>query len=156
MKYRMIENHPPANLFKPAGIPQMELEEVPLTLDEFEAMRLADYEGLYQEEAAKRMEISRQTFGNIIEAARKKVADVLINGKALRIEGGHVNMATRIFICRDCSKEWTSPLGTGHPDRCPTCGGKNFYRKMRGRDGLGEAQCAGSRGPHRHGNSDPK
>jgi predicted DNA-binding protein (UPF0251 family) len=66
------------------------LEEVNLTLDELEAVRLADWKGLYQEDAAKKMDISRQTFGNIIERAHKKIADVLLNAKALRIEGGVV------------------------------------------------------------------
>jgi len=81
---------PDKNYFKPRGIPTVELEEIILTLDEFEAIRLADYEQLYQEEAAERMNISRQTFGRIIEAAHKKIADVLLNGKALKIEGGEV------------------------------------------------------------------
>ncbi|MDD5692416.1 MAG: DUF134 domain-containing protein [Candidatus Omnitrophica bacterium] len=66
------------------------LEEVNLTLDELEAVRLADLKGLYQEEAAKKMDISRQTFGNIIEKAHRKIADVLLNAKALKIEGGKV------------------------------------------------------------------
>jgi len=56
-----------------------------LSLDEFEAIRLADYEGLYHEEAAGRMNISRATFGRILDGARSKVADVIINGKALKI-----------------------------------------------------------------------
>ncbi len=81
---------PDKNYFKPRGIPASELEEVVLNLDEYEAIRLADYEQLYQEEAAIRMNISRQTFGRIIETAHKKIADVLINGKALKIEGGEV------------------------------------------------------------------
>jgi predicted DNA-binding protein (UPF0251 family) len=81
---------PDKNYFKPRGIPAVDLEEVVLTLDEFETIRLADYENLYQEEAAEKMNISRQTFGRIIEAAHKKIADVLLNGKALKIEGGEV------------------------------------------------------------------
>lgn len=81
---------PDKNYFKPRGIPASDLEEVVLSLDEYEAIRLADYEQLYQEEAAVRMNISRQTFGRIIEEAHKKIADVLINGKALKIEGGEV------------------------------------------------------------------
>jgi predicted DNA-binding protein (UPF0251 family) len=64
------------------------LEEVRLTLDELEAVRLADLEGLYQEDAARKMDISRQTFGNIVNSAHKKIADVLLNAKALKIEGG--------------------------------------------------------------------
>jgi len=81
---------PDKNYFKPRGIPTVDLEEVVLTLDEFESIRLADYEQLYQEEAAEQMNISRQTFGRIIETAHKKIADVLLNGKALKIEGGEV------------------------------------------------------------------
>ena len=62
------------------------LEEVLLSLDEFEAIRLADNEGLYHEEAAVRMNVSRATFGRILDNARGKVADAIINGKALKIE----------------------------------------------------------------------
>ncbi|OGP67531.1 MAG: hypothetical protein A2W27_02405 [Deltaproteobacteria bacterium RBG_16_44_11] len=87
---RHICGVPDKNYFKPRGIPASLLEEIVLSLDEFEAIRLADYEQLYQEEAASRMNISRQTFGRIIEAAHKKIADVLMNGKALKIEGGEV------------------------------------------------------------------
>ncbi len=90
--HRHVCGMPDANYFKPRGIPALELEEVALHLDEFEAIRLADYEKLYQEEAAARMNISRQTFGRIIEAARGKIADALISGKALKIEGGPVKM----------------------------------------------------------------
>lgn len=71
-------------------MPVNELEEINLTLDELEAIRLADFMELYQEDAAKRMNISRQTFGNIINSAHKKIADVLLNAKALKIEGGPV------------------------------------------------------------------
>jgi uncharacterized protein len=87
---RNICGMPDKNYFKPRGIPTVELEEVVLNLDEFEAIRLADYEHLYQEEAAVKMNISRQTFGRIIETAHKKIADVLLHGKALKIEGGAV------------------------------------------------------------------
>lgn len=81
---------PDTNYFKPMGIPVSLLEEVVLTLDEFEAVRLADYLHLYHEDGARNMNISRQTFGRIIGSAHKKIADVLINGKALKIEGGEV------------------------------------------------------------------
>jgi predicted DNA-binding protein (UPF0251 family) len=82
-------------VFKPAGIPRVELEEVLMTLDEFEAMRLADLEGHYQEQAAELMGVSRATFSRIVETARRKVADVLVHGKALRIEGGQVEVEGR-------------------------------------------------------------
>jgi predicted DNA-binding protein (UPF0251 family)/predicted Fe-Mo cluster-binding NifX family protein len=77
---------------KPAGIPACELEEVILGLDEAEALRLADLQGLYQEAAARSMGVSRQTFGRIVESARRKVADAILNGKALRLDGGEITI----------------------------------------------------------------
>jgi uncharacterized protein len=87
---RNIRSSPQANYFKPRGIPLTDLEEVILTLDELEAICLADHEGNYQEDASRKMNVSRQTFGNIINSAHKKIADALVNGKALKIEGGNV------------------------------------------------------------------
>lgn len=88
IKSRCVEREPGATYFKPRGIPMTELAEVVLGVDEFEALRLADLEGLYQEEAAARMKVSRQTFGNIIHAAHAKIAEAIVKGKALKIEGG--------------------------------------------------------------------
>lgn len=87
-KCRRVLGVPGADYFKPRGIPLSGLQEMGLTMDEFEAIRLADLEGLYQEDAARKMDISRQTFGNIIAAAHKKIADAIVNGKALKIAGG--------------------------------------------------------------------
>lgn len=85
-KQRCINCAPAAGYFKPVGIPLRELAEVVLSLDELEAMRLTDLEGLYQSDAADRMGVSRQTIGNTLNSAHRKLADALINGKALRIE----------------------------------------------------------------------
>jgi uncharacterized protein len=93
---RNISGKPAAPIFKPIGIPVHELEEVVMTLDEFEALRLADLGGLYQEQAAAQMNVSRPTFSRIIESAHQKVADALVHGKALRIEGGPVHLEGRI------------------------------------------------------------
>jgi predicted DNA-binding protein (UPF0251 family)/predicted Fe-Mo cluster-binding NifX family protein len=82
----------PPRVFKPAGIPARDLEELRLGFDEAEALRLADYQGLYQDAAARSMGISRQTFGRIVERARRKVAAAIIEGKALRVDGGEVSM----------------------------------------------------------------
>lgn len=112
---------PDKNYFKPRGIPASLLEEVVLTLDEFEAIRLADYEGLYQEEGAKKMNISRQTFGRIIETAHKKIADVLINGKALKIEGGDVSIEETKRLCPRCKREYDCPLSSENKPVCPHC-----------------------------------
>lgn len=85
LKCRMIGVSPTATYFKPRGIGMAMLEEVTLELDELEALRLADLEGLYQADAAECMGISRQTFANIVARARHKVAEALIHGKALKI-----------------------------------------------------------------------
>jgi predicted DNA-binding protein (UPF0251 family) len=90
-----VSGSPAVPIFKPIGIPVVELEEVVLSLDEFEAMRLADLDGLYQEQAAAQMNISRPTFSRIIDVAHRKIADALVHGKALRIEGGPVEVQGR-------------------------------------------------------------
>ncbi|MFZ5905797.1 MAG: DUF134 domain-containing protein [Nitrospirota bacterium] len=84
-KCRAVACRPDATYFKPRGIPLVELDEVTLSIDELEAIRLADYEGLYHEDAAVKMKISRQTFGRILNDARRKVAECLLLGKALKI-----------------------------------------------------------------------
>ena len=91
-KPRRVGCRPGCTYFKPRGVPLSMLQEVVLTIDELEAVRLTDLEHLYQEAAAGKMNISRQTLGNIIESAHQKIADALLNGKALRIEGGEVEM----------------------------------------------------------------
>ena len=90
---RRVGQLPQATYYKPRGVPLRTLEQVGLTVDELEAIRLADLEGLYQEAAAEQMNVSRQTFGRILEAAHRKVADALVNGKALSIEGGPIEVA---------------------------------------------------------------
>ena len=83
---RQVSFSPEVTYFKPAGVPLRDLDEVVLRPDELEALRLADLEGLYQEDAAARMAISRPTFARLVEAARKKVATALVNGSAIRLE----------------------------------------------------------------------
>jgi len=92
--YRRVGHLPQSNYYKPSGIPLSVLQHINLTIDELEAIRLADLEGLYQEDAAKRMNVSRQTFGRMLESAHKKIADALVNGKALLIKGGPIELTT--------------------------------------------------------------
>lgn len=87
---RRVGFTPEVTYFKPAGVPLPLLEETTLTLDELEALRLADLEGLYQVAAAGKMGVSRTTFARIVAAARRKTAGALINGRAIRVEGGKV------------------------------------------------------------------
>ncbi len=92
---RSIENIPEIKWFKPAGIKMRALEEVSLTFDEIEAIRLADLEGLYQEQVAEKMNVSRQTIGRILISAHRKIAEALVEGKAIRLEGGQIQFKNR-------------------------------------------------------------
>jgi len=127
-KFRRVCCRPGANYFKPRGIPVDVLEEVNLSMDELEAVRLSDLEGMYQEDAAKKMNVSRQTFGNVLISAHKKIADCLVNAKALKIEGGVVKMMERYFVCYDCKNEWSLPYGSGRPNACLKCKSANIHR----------------------------
>jgi predicted DNA-binding protein (UPF0251 family) len=91
---RYVAQLPQASYYKPRGIPLSVLEEVTLTVDEFEAIRLTDLEGLYQADAAEKMNVSRQTLGRVLESAHKKIADALVHGKALLIKGGPIQIIT--------------------------------------------------------------
>lgn len=89
---RRVEGIPRASYFKPQGVPMQELAEVYLTVEGLEALRLADIEGLTMEEASSRMQVSRHTFGRTLSEARRAIAEALVNGLALRIEGGHYDL----------------------------------------------------------------
>ncbi len=88
---------PQVTYFKPAGIPLRALEEVRLSVEEAEAIRLKELEGLEQELGAEKMNISRSTFQRVLASARQKIADALLNGKAIRIEGGNFEMVSVRF-----------------------------------------------------------
>jgi len=92
---RRVWAKPNVTYFKPRGIPISQLEEIILSVDEHEAIRMSDVEGLEQKEAAERMNISRQTFGRVLSSARRKIADAIINGKAIKIEGGDFIIALK-------------------------------------------------------------
>ncbi len=114
---------PEITYFKPAGIPLAHLQEVHLSVEEAEAIRLKDLEALEQEECAQKMKISRTTFARVLGSARQKIADVLLNGKAIRIEGGNFEMAVSRFRCLN-GHEWDVPFETiihTPPQLCPTC-----------------------------------
>ena len=140
---------PGSEYFKPRGIPLSMLEEINLTVDEFEAIRPAGLEKLYQEQAAEKMKISRQTFGRIVDSAHGEVAEALVEGKALKIEEGEISMAettaVRKFKCYDCQHTWELPYGTGRPDNCPSCKGENIHRA----EGFGRGPGQGSGRCHR-------
>ena len=90
-KTRLIEKEPRIVQFSPRGKPGRP-DEAEVTIDQLEAIRLVDYQGLNQTKAAGHMGLSRQTIGRILKEARKGIADALINGKIIRISGGKIRM----------------------------------------------------------------
>jgi predicted DNA-binding protein (UPF0251 family) len=123
VKWRRVALLPQVLYFKPAAVPLHILEEISLSVEEIEALRLKDLEGLEQEACAKEMNISRPTFQRILGSARQKIADALVNGKAIKVEGGNFEMALRRFKCTD-GHEWDVPFETmvkAPPQLCPTC-----------------------------------
>jgi predicted DNA-binding protein (UPF0251 family) len=120
---RKVDFLPPISHFKPSGVPLAALSEVNLLIEEAEAIRLKDLEGLEQEECARKMKISRTTFARVLDSARRKIADALLNGKSIRIEGGNFEMAVRRFRCID-GHEWEVPFEimiSAPPEFCPSC-----------------------------------
>jgi predicted DNA-binding protein (UPF0251 family) len=112
---RAITGRPVATLFKPGGVPAV--AQVRMSLDEFEAVRLADLEGLQQEDAARRMRVSRQTFGRVLGDARRKVAEALVLGHALRIDTDGAEPPPRAR-CPYCSHPCRASAG---PQACASC-----------------------------------
>ncbi len=137
---RTVRYWPGAVYYKPRGIPLRTLEEVVLGLDEVEALRLADLEGLSQEDVGARMNVSRATVGRILAEARRKTADALIRGKALRIEGGPAQAPPGADV------PWPPP-GPGPIGPCPGFG------HGRGRGGRGCGRHGRGHGPSGMGNA---
>jgi predicted DNA-binding protein (UPF0251 family) len=149
-KIRRVAFLPELSYFKPARIPMRILEEVTISVEEAEAIRLKDIEGMDQENCAEKMNISRQTFQRVLSSARQKIADALLNGKAIRIDGGNFEMAMRHFRCHD-GHEWEVPFEVmiaKPPEACPSCNtpdilsleqkGFGWGKRGRGRHGRGD------------------
>jgi len=113
-KCRRVAFFPEVTYFKPAGIPLRLLEESRLSVEEAEAVRLKDLQGYDQEECARRMNISRPTLQRVLTAARRKMADAILHGKAIRIEGGNFEMAWHQFRCLN-GHEWDVPFEVIEP-----------------------------------------
>ncbi|MFO7657654.1 MAG: DUF134 domain-containing protein [Bacteroidales bacterium] len=101
-RYRRVTMPPPMEGFKPFGVPMRDLDSVVLLFEEYEAIRLADYENLTQEEAALKMNISRPTFTRLYDKARKNIAKAFIEGKAIFIQGGTYITDDYWYRCHNC------------------------------------------------------
>lgn len=120
-KCRRVEFLPNLTYFKPAGVPLRDLEEVSMSIEEAEALRLKELEGLEQEQGAEKMNVSRPTFQRVLASARQKIAEALLNGKAIRIEGGNFQLTRRRFRCNR-GHEWELDKPVSEvPELCPTC-----------------------------------
>jgi predicted DNA-binding protein (UPF0251 family) len=115
------------------------LQEIQLSVEEAEAIRLKDVEELEQEDCAQMMNISRTTFARVLNSARQKMADALLNGKAIRIEGGNFQPALQRFTCRR-GHQWEVPFEEmikQPPELCPTCSTPDITVLRPWRPGLG-------------------
>lgn len=126
-KWRKIENIPTIPYFIPSEKDIKEVPENVLKLEELEAVRLKDLEGLEQDECAEKMQVSRPTFQRILISAREKIADSLVNGKVIHIEGGNFTLNICPVKCLDCGKEWMESyenIGSikNGEYSCPACG----------------------------------
>ncbi len=134
---RIVHEPPIFTEFKPVGIAGRSLKNLFLTIDEFEAIRLADYICLSHEEAAEEMEISRSTFTRLIEQARKKVADFIVQGKLLTVEGGNIHFRNNIINCLDCGHMFKTKIGITF-EECPECKSKKLLNLAAG---FGHGKC---------------
>ena len=145
---RAVGGVPRVTLFKPAGVPGRELEQLPLAVDELEAIRLVDLEGLTHEQAASAMGVSRQTVGRILERGRAKVAEALVAGKAILIGGGQYRVEPRQLCCTSCGAVWAAAQGDSPSAGCPSCGSVDVGTcwDPAGRCGMGHRGRGGGRG----------
>ncbi len=143
-KERVVYQPPLHADFKPVGVQRQNLEPLPLGLDEFEAIRLADYLGMDHAEAAAEMEISRSTFTRLIEKARRKIAKFLVEGKHLHIEGGNIHFRGNLIRCHDCGHMFNIGFDSSI-SKCPACGSGNLIDLA---GGFGHGNCCRGHGHH--------
>jgi len=146
-KRRHVEFMPHIRFFKPAGVPMQQLLEITLGVDELEALRLKDIEGLSQEECAKRMNLAQSTLQRILSEARTPLTRAIVEGRAIRIEGGNYELVARTFQCPECGFRWRLPPGGEEepPEACPSCGNEDFRPRWFGRRGHGHGRRRGGR-----------
>lgn len=131
---RRIAFQPQTNYFKPAGVPITELEEVVLSMEELEAIRLSDSEEKDQQTIAEMMNISQPTLSRLLKSARKKIATALVEGKAIKVEGGNFKLVSE--------KQFRTSAGNGFGNGLGSGLGKGFAGRGRG-SGQGSGQGLG-------------
>lgn len=130
IKSRKVEFLPETTYFVPLGKEKQDIEQTVLKVEELEAMRLKDIEGLTQQECADEMEISRQTFQNIIDSGRKKIAIALTEGRTINIKGGNYAFSFCKLKCNTCNKTYDINFEKDK-DTCPSCNSKKVVCKRK-------------------------
>lgn len=120
-KPRWVEFEPEVTWFVPSSRPAGVVDAVILTVDELEALRLKDVEGLEQEACAQRMNLAQSSFQRLLAAARQKVAGALVAGKAIQVSGGHYVVVAPRYRCGRCGHHWR------HGEPCPVCGSTRVH-----------------------------
>ena len=121
-KCRLVKKEPGVTFFKPQGIPLRILEHAVITVDELEALRLSDFLGMSHEETAKELKVSRPTVTRMLARAHQALADALVNGKAIRIEGGdYILEGYDECQCPKCGAHWSAPANGSHKQVCGKC-----------------------------------
>jgi predicted DNA-binding protein (UPF0251 family) len=126
---RKIHAEPVSKIFAPLHLDIECLEPVKMSLDEYEAIRLSDYEGLFQIDCAEKMSVSRQTFGRILSRARAKLAKHIVECRELHIDGGDVVRCGIIYVCESCKAEKSIMEEEVFSLTCPICGGKMIKKE---------------------------
>ncbi len=123
-RFRQILQEPQIRCFKPDLKDIEQIKPIGITLDEFESIRLRDYKGIKQSEAADLMDISQPTFHRILTSGRGKIAKALIEGKIIKIKGGII--MTNEYKCKSCGFKWSSP--EKEYETCPDCKSEYIYK----------------------------
>jgi uncharacterized protein len=120
-KCRFVTQKPGVTFFKPQGIPLRLLEHVQITVDELEALRLADFLDMSHEEAARQLQVSRPTVTRMLARAHQAIAEALVVGKAIRIEGGDYVLKGLERHCPKCGAQWFAVDGSTTTQVCSQC-----------------------------------
>ncbi len=119
---RTLQELPIVKGFRPLWMRANYRSAVTLHLEEYEALRLVDYEGMIHEQAAELMNVSRPTFTRIYEEARKKLATALVEGRSFLIEGGEIELSGVHYLCEACQLKFICEASEPFPKLCPACG----------------------------------
>jgi len=136
-KNRIVNQPPIISEFKPVGLASRFLNEITITLDEYEAIRLADFMQLSHDEASLEMDISRPTFTKLLERARKKLAEFIVSGKKLRIVNGNIHFRKNIYKCLNCEQMFVIEISET-VSLCPSCHSVNISNLA---GGFGHGRC---------------